>query len=128
MRIDHIAIYTKNLENLKYFYEKYFNAVSNEKYFNPKTGLETYFLTFEGESRLEIMSRPNLIENQEINLMCGLTHLSFSVKTKAEVDSLTNVLIKDGYKLLSGPRTTGDGYYESCILDPDGNQIELVAE
>ncbi|MGL5278318.1 MAG: VOC family protein [Cetobacterium sp.] len=127
MKIDHIAIYTNDLERLKDFYEKYFSAVSNSKYHNPKTGLETYFLSFENGARLEIMTRPNLNTNEAISPFCGFIHLAFSLGSKGTVDSLTNRLVEDGYTLLSGPRTTGDGYYESCILDPDGNQIELVA-
>lgn len=127
MIINHIAIYTNDLERLKDFYEKYFSAISNNKYHNQKTGLETYFLSFENGARLEIMTRPNLNINESISPFCGFIHLAFSLGNKETVDSLTNKLVKDGYTLLSGPRTTGDGYYESCILDPDGNQIELVA-
>ncbi|MGL4567805.1 MAG: VOC family protein [Fusobacteriaceae bacterium] len=126
MKIDHIAIYTNDLERLKEFYEKYFNAVSNDKYHNPKTGLETYFLSFKSGARLEIMKRPNLNINESPSPFCGFIHLAFSLGSKEAVDFLTNKLVKDGHVLLSGPRTTGDGYYESCILDPDGNQIELV--
>lgn len=126
MQIDHIAIYTNDLEKLRLFYEKYFLATSNKKYHNPKTGLETYFLTFETGARLEIMTRPNLNNNEVINPFCGFMHLAFSLRDKDAVDTLTNRLVQEGYTLLSGPRMTGDGYYESCVLDPDGNQLELV--
>ncbi|MGB2579494.1 lactoylglutathione lyase [Elusimicrobium simillimum] len=126
MKIDHIAIYTANLEALKLFYIKYFNASSNSMYHNPKTGLKTYFLMFENGARLEIMSRPDITENAPQQSL-GIIHIAFSVKTKTDVDTLTNRLAKDGYTILSAPRTTGDGYYESCVLDPDGNQLEIVA-
>lgn len=126
MKIDHIAIYTSDLERLKKFYEKYFMAISNKKYHNPKTGLETYFLTFQSGSRIEIMTRPNLNINETAQPFYGLTHLAFSLKSRDEVDSLTELLFNDGYTLFSKQRVTGDGYYESCVLDPDGNKIELL--
>lgn len=126
MKINHIALYTKDLEKLKSFYEKYFNATSNEMYHNPKTGLKTYFLSFEDGARLEIMTRPNIEQLKQPLIHNGFIHLAFSVGSKEKVDELTNLLKNDSYTVLSGPRTTGDGYYESCILDPDGNQIEIV--
>ena len=125
MKINHIAIFTKDLDRLKTFYEKYFNAVSNEKYHNPKTGLQTYFLSFDSGTRLEIMTKPGL-NNMTDDPMTGYAHLAFSLGSKIGVDELTKKLVSDGYMLLSPPRTTGDGYYESSISDPDGNKIELV--
>lgn len=126
MKVSHIAIYTKDLEKMKNYYETYFSAKSNQKYHNPATGLETYFLSFEEGTKLEIMTRPNLHENDTPTLHTGWAHLAFSVDSKEKVDSLAQQLLADGYTVFSGPRVTGDGYYESCVSDPDGNQIELV--
>lgn len=126
MRINHIALYTRDLERLKKFYEIYFNAIANDGYINQKTGLRTFFLSFEDSTRLEIMSRPDMEEQSSSTIHLGYIHLAFSVGSKEVVDSLTESLRRDGYTILSNPRTTGDGYYESCILDPDGNQIEIV--
>jgi len=126
MKIDHVALYVKDLEGTKEFYKKYFGATANQKYNNPKTGLETYFLTFDGEERLEIMTRPELQENQKNAMQYGYIHLSFSVGSKQKVDDLTHLLKSDGYIVISEPRTTGDGYYESCVLDAENNQIEIV--
>ncbi|QNO15424.1 VOC family protein [Alkalicella caledoniensis] len=127
MKINHIALYTNDLEGLKDFYKKYFNGKPNQMYHNENTGLKTYFLTFENDCRLEIMTRPNVKELSRDLISSGFIHLAFSTGSKEGVDSLTKRLEQDGFKILSGPRTTGDGYYESCVLDPDGNQIEIVA-
>lgn len=126
MIINHIALYTNNLEQMKLFYENYFHATSNDGYHNINTGLRTYFLSFENQTRLEIMTRPNLVEPPLSPLNTGYIHLAFSAGSKEAVDTLTATLEKDGYTVFSKPRTTGDGYYESCVLDPDGNQIEIV--
>ena len=126
MKIDHVAIYVKDLEAVKEFYITYFGATAKSKYHNPKTGLETYFLAFDGEERLEIMARPELPENQKNALQYGYSHVSFRVGSKQKVDELTHRLKSDGYLVVSGPRTTGDGYYESCVLDSENNQIEIV--
>lgn len=127
MKIDHIALYVKNLEKTKEFYKKYFNATENEKYHNLKTGLETYFLTFPGNNiRLEIMTRPELVNRNEKIMNMGFIHLAFSVGSKEKVDELTKKLVDDGFKCLSGPRITGDGYYESVIEDLEGNLIEIT--
>ena len=126
MRINHIALYTDNLERMKKFYETYFNAKANQVYLNKTTGLKTYFLSFEDSTRLEIMTRPNLVQQSDSPLNTGYIHLAFSVGSKEQVDRLTTILEKNGFTVLSYPRTTGDGYYESCVQDPDGNQIEIV--
>ena len=126
MKLDHVALYVKDLEGAKEFFMKYFGATANSKYNNPKTGLETYFLAFDGEERLEIMTRPELQENQKNVMQYGYSHLSFSVGSKQKVDELTHRLKNDGYIVISGPRTTGDGYYESCVLDAENNQIEIA--
>lgn len=127
MFIEHVAIYVNDLEENKRFFEKYFNAKSNEMYHNKNTGLKTYFLSFENGARLEIMTRPNMEENKKELMQTGFIHLAFKLGSKEKVDLLTERLANDGYKVLSGPRTTGDGYYESCILGPENNQIEIVA-
>ncbi|WP_270426710.1 VOC family protein [Fusobacterium mortiferum] len=127
MIIEHVAIYVNDLEENKRFYEKYFNGKSNDMYHNKNTGLKTYFLSFENGARLEIMTRPNLEDKEKSLLQTGLIHLAFKVGSKEKVDMLTEKLAQAGYKILSGPRTTGDGYYESCILGPENNQIEIVA-
>jgi lactoylglutathione lyase len=125
--INHTAVYVRDLEKTKAFYEKHFNATANAQYHNPKTGLRTYFLTFEGGSRLEIMTKPNLPEIDINGEYLGFIHIAFSVGSSEEVDRLTETLRSDGYTVFSEPRTTGDGYYESCVCDPDGNRIEIVA-
>lgn len=126
MKIHHVALYTEDLERLKSFYEKYFNALSNNLYHNPKTGLKTYFLSFEDGSKLEIMSRPEVKNEEKPLIHSGYIHIAFSIDSKEKVDEITHLLRTNGYTILSNPRTTGDGYYESCILDPDGNQVEIV--
>lgn len=126
MKIEHVAMYVADLEAAKEFYVKYFHAKSNELYHNPKTGFRSYFLSFSDGARLEIMNKPGLKEALEEGLLKGYVHMAFSVGSKAEVDVLTERLKADGYQVISGPRTTGDGYYESCILDIEGNQIEIT--
>jgi lactoylglutathione lyase len=126
MYLDHVSILTNDLERLKKFYTKYFSGTANGKYHNPKTGLETYFITFEGGARLELMQRPELAARDRSQLSDGLTHLAFRVGSREKVDELTKRLTGDGYALKSAPRTTGDGYYESCILDPDFNEVEIA--
>lgn len=126
MRINHLAVYVEDLERTKDFYVKYFDVTPNEMYRNPKTGLMTYFLTFSDGTRLEIMSRPGMIDRKKHKIALGYTHLAISVGSKEKVDSLTEQLKNDGYEVISNPRLTGDGYYESCILDFENNQIEIV--
>lgn len=128
MKIEHIAIYVKDLEKSRLFYEKYFNAKSNEKYRNPKTQFESYFLTFSEGARLEIMKLPsiNTDSNNAHSNFIGLAHFSMSVGSKENVVSLTEKLRQDGYNIFGEPRTTGDGYFESVILDSDGNKIEIT--
>lgn len=126
MKIEHVALYATDLEAMKKFYEVYFSAKSNDKYHNPTTGLETYFLSFDEGSRLELMTRPDMVIQEKPLFRTGITHLAFSTGSKELVDQLTQRLKNDGYGVITGPRTTGDGYYESCILDPEGNQIEIT--
>lgn len=126
MKINHAALFTTNLERMKTFYETYFDAAASPKYQNRKTGLETYFLSFDGGARLEIMTRPQLQEEEKNEPCSGWAHLAFGAGSKEGVNELTERLACDGFQILSAPRTTGDGYYESCVADPDGNRIEIV--
>lgn len=128
MRIEHIAIWTTKLEEMKDFYCKYFNGISNEKYINRKKGFESYFITFDEGARLEIMKRIDVVETLEAGKeIVGITHIAFKVGSKEEVNRLTETLRTDGYIIAGETRTSGDGYYESVILDLEGNRIELVA-
>lgn len=126
IKIEHIAMYVNDLEGAKEFFEKYFNAKSNEKYNNIKTGFQSYFLSFDGGARLEIMSKPNVEEDNKALIKTGYSHLAFSVGSRENVDNLTAQLKSDGFSVISGPRETGDGYYESCVLGFENNQIEIT--
>lgn len=126
MYIDHIAMYVNDLEATKDFFIKYFNATSNEGYHNKTTDFRSYFLTFDSGARLEIMKKPVMEDGEKAINRTGYIHIAFSLGTKEAVDELTAKLKQDGYDVISGPRTTGDGYYESCILGIEGNQIEIT--
>ena len=123
--IEHIAIYTQDLERSKAFYQKYFNANSNAKYQN-KSGFSSYFLTFSSGARLEIMTHLELANTEAADKVVGINHIAFSVGSRDVVVSLTEKIVSDGYVLLSPPRETGDGYFESCVSDPDGNRVEIT--
>jgi len=126
MHIDHIAMYVNNLEATKDFFIKYFNATSNEGYHNKNTDFRSYFLTFDSGARLEIMKKPVMSDEEKDVNRTGYIHIAFSLGTKEAVDELTEKFKQDGYDVISGPRTTGDGYYESCIVGIEGNQIEIT--
>ena len=126
MKIEHIAMYVSNLEEAKDFFAKYFGGRANGGYHNKTTGFRSYFVSFDDGSRLELMNRPGLSQDEENLLRTGYAHIAFSLGSKEAVDSLTEKFRSDGYKVLSGPRTTGDGYYESCVLGIEGNQIEIT--
>lgn len=126
MKIEHIAMYVTDLEKTREFFVKYFSAKSNKLYHNSKTGFFSYFLSFDRGARLEIMTKPNVNDEEKFLQRTGFIHLAFSLGSKEKVDKLTKKLQEDGYEILSGPRITGDGYYESCILGIEGNQIELT--
>ena len=150
MRIDHAALFCRDLEQMRQFFIDYFDARSNEQYHNPRTGLHTYILSFtEGSTRLELMQRteqrepssslewpsrdgrrqsqrPDVQDADPSQPTIGYVHLSFAVGSRKGVDLLTRRLAADGYTVTSGPRTTGDGYYESSILGPEGIQIEVT--
>ncbi len=126
MRVDHIALYVLDLEKAKTFFCKYFNGTPNEMYHNSKTGLRTYFISFPDGGCLEIMNRPEVKTQTFDPYRQGYIHLAISVGSKVAVDVLTNQLKSDGYEVISGPRTTGDGYYESCIRGFENNIIEIT--
>ena len=126
MKINHAALYVSDLESVRAFYEKYFGGVSNEKYHNQSTGLQTYFLTFDGNCRLELMYSPQALSADRSVTKTGYAHLAFSAGGRGAVDELTARLEADGYHVLSQPRVTGDGYYESTVLDTEGNIIEIT--
>ena len=126
MTIEHIAIWTNNLEELRDFYCTFFDGKSNEKYFNPIRKFESYFITFSSGARLEIMRLPDLVTKENANTLVGLAHIAFKVKGNDEVDRLTKHFREQGITIAGEPRLTGDGYYESTLLDPDGNMIELI--
>ena len=126
MRIEHAAIYVNDIEAEKKFFTRYFGASAGEMYHNKNTGFSSYFLSFDGGARLELMTAPRLQDMDKLPLRTGFAHLAFSVGSCKEVDALTERLRADGYAVVSGPRVTGDGYYESCVLDPEGNRIELT--
>lgn len=126
MYIEHIAMYVNDLEKAKDFFVKYFHAASNEGYHNKKTDFRSYFLTFDDGARLEIMNKPSMEDTQKVLARTGYIHIAFSLGSKEAVDELTKQLQSDGYQVVSGPRTTGDGYYESCIVGMEGNQIEIT--
>jgi lactoylglutathione lyase len=130
MILEHVAIWTRQLELLREFYITHFNGVSNEKYINSSKGFESYFISFESGARLELMYRPDVPESlnaSSISQYLGLTHLAFAVGTMAEVDQKAGEMHSAGFPILSGPRKTGDGYYEFETLDPDGNRLEVSA-
>lgn len=126
--IHHIAIWARNLETLKDFYCNYFRGVAGESYHNPTKNFKSYFVRFGSGSALELMQQPGKIN---ISLDRGLeafgyAHIAISVGSKEEVDFLTDRLRKDGYRIVGEPRTTGDGCYESVVLDPEGNRVEIT--
>lgn len=134
MKICHIAVNTQNLEGLKTFYITYFSGTANALYENKAKGFRSYFIRFASGPTLELMTTQSPIggENpREVppeNAAYGYAHMAFSVGDRQAVDELTLRLIKDGYPVVSGPRITGDGYYESCVLDPDGNRVEITCD
>ena len=126
MRIDHIAMYVNDLEKARDFFTKYLGGRSNDGYHNTKTDFRSYFIRFDDGARLEIMNKPVMDDAQKGLSRTGFIHIAFSVGSKEKVDSLTGLLKANGYEIISGPRTTGDGYYESCIVGIEGNQIEIT--
>lgn len=126
MKIEHVAMYVTNLEKVKSFFEEYLGAISNEGYHNQITDFRSYFLSFDDGARLEIMNKPHMENSPKTLNRTGFIHIAFSVGSKEKVNILTKTLLDQGYQVTSGPRQTGDGYYESCIVGIEGNQIELT--
>ena len=128
MQIEHLAIWTYHLEILKDFYLKYFGGTIDEHYQNQDTDFESYFISFERGCRLELMQMPGIprSENDVTGQFTGLIHFAFSTTSKRAVNELTEKLEQDGFKIVGRPRTTGDGYYESVVLDPDQNRVEIA--
>lgn len=126
MKLHHIAIWTFRLEELKEFYTRFFGGKSNEKYANPQKGFESYFISFDEGPSLELMSRPDVQNTPVEENRVGLTHLAFTFPSQAEVLRFTEEMRSEGYPVVGEPRTSGDGYFESVVLDPDGNRIECV--
>ena len=126
MKIEHIAMYVVELEKARDFFVKYLGGESNDGYHNVKTDFRSYFISFEDGARLELMTKPEIIDADKPLNRTGYAHIAFSVGSKERVDELTERLRADGYEVVSGPRTTGDGYYESCIVAVEGNQIEIT--
>jgi len=129
MRLEHIGVWVNDLEAVKRFYETYFKATANAKYVNAKKAFASYFLTFESGARLEIMQKADIgprAGRPEVQTL-GYAHLAISVESEAEVDALTERIASDGYRIFDGPRRTGDGCYESVVLDPEDNRVEITA-
>lgn len=129
MKIEHLAIWVADLEKTRAFYEKYFEASSNAKYYNKNKNFQSYFLSFQTGCRLELMHRPDINEDAKNHKQqqLGIIHFAISVGNKEKVDLLTNLLRNDGYSIIGEPRTTGDGYYESVVLDPENNIVEITS-
>jgi lactoylglutathione lyase len=126
MSIGHIAIWAKDLEKLRVFYTSYFNGNSGKMYENKEKHFRSYFIYFEKGCGLELMNRSNISEGADKGDFFGFAHIAFSVGSKEAVDTLTERMQKDGYKIISYPRTTGDGYYESVVNDPERNTVEIT--
>jgi len=127
MKIEHLAIWVNDLEGMKSFYENYFGVIAGNKYHNPSKKFTSYFLSFEDGPRLELMHRPDIV--QKLSVLgedIGISHFAISVGSKEKVDALTEQLRDSGYKIIGEPRTTGDDYYESVVLDPESNTIEIT--
>ncbi len=126
MKIEHIAMYVNDLETARDFFVKYLGGKSNDGYHNKTTDFRSYFISFDDGARLELMNKPGLEDlNKPLN-RTGYVHIAFSVGGKEKVDEMTALFHRDGFEVVSGPRTTGDGYYESCIVAIEGNQIEIT--
>ena len=129
MRLEHLAIWSQDIENLKDYYTRYFAGKANNLYINSNTGFRSYFIAFKSGARLELMQKSGIPENlndREVRQHLGIIHLAFAVQSKEEVDNKAEDLMNAGFPILRGPRVTGDGYYEFETLDPDGNRIEVI--
>ena len=126
MIIEHVALYVNNLIAARNFFVRYLGGRSDNGYHNPQTGFSSFFITFDGGARVELMNKPEMDDQKKTFNRTGFVHIAFSVGSKERVDSLTAELRSAGYEVISGPRTTGDGYYESCVVVIEGNQIEIT--
>jgi len=127
MKIEHLAIWVTDLESMKGFFETYFGAIAGNKYHNPSKKFTSYFLSFEDGPRLELMYRPDIARKVSgLGEHMGISHFAISVGSKEKVDALTEQIRDSGYKIIGEPRATGDGYYESVVLDPENNTIEIT--
>lgn len=126
MKIEHVAMYVNDLDAARVFFVNFLGGVSNSGYHNEKTGFRSYFISFRNGARLEIMNKPDLNDDQKSLNRTGYAHIAFSAGSKEKVDELTKKAESAGYEVISGPRTTGDGYYESCIVAVENNQIEIT--
>ena len=126
MRIEHIALYVKELEVARDFFVTYLGDTSNDGYYNPDTGFRSYFISFDDGARLELMTKPGIDDQANHKDCTGYSHITFSVGSREKVDLLTADLKSAGFEVVSGPRYTGDGYYESCIAAIEGNLIEIT--
>ena len=127
MHIHHLAIWCADLEKMRRFYLTYFGATCGEMYYNPRKNFSSYLLTLEADCRIELMHKPEITGSTALKgTLLGLAHFSVSTGSPEAVDALTERLRHDGYTVVSEPRTTGDGFYESCIADPEGNQVEIT--
>ena len=129
MKITHIAIWTTDLEGMRNFYLHYFDASSSSGYYNHTKDFRSYFIYFNGDCSIELMQMPTIPKSRNIleKQYLGITHFAISVGSKTKVDELTRKLKDDGFRVISEPRTTGDGFYESAILDPEDNRVEIMA-
>jgi lactoylglutathione lyase len=126
MKIEHVAMYVNDLKAARDFFVKYLGGKSNDGYHNVNTDFRSFFISFDDGARIELMNKPGLVDSEKQLTRTGYIHIAFSVGSKEKVDELTDRLENDGFELVSGPRTTGDGYYESCIVAIEGNQIEIT--
>lgn len=128
MRLAHVALWTPDLERSRQFYTTYFQGRAGVKYINPQTGFESYFMSFKDGAKLELMKMEGIPENinDAARQYMGLIHIAFSTGHRDGVDELTERLKSDGHTVVANPRETGDGYYESIVLDPDGNRVEIT--
>ena len=128
MKIDHVALYVNDLEAEKNFFEKYFNAKAGAKYSNFRNDFSNYFLTFSDGSKLEIMTRESSVDAKKVRYRTGYHHIAICVGDRKDVDDMMKRFDADGVIVVSGARTTGDKYYASIVVDPEGNEIEIIAE
>lgn len=126
MKIEHVAMYVNDLGAARDFFVRYLGGRSNDGYHNTTTGFRSYFISFDDGPRLEVMTRPRMADDRKDPNRTGYAHIAFSVGSAEAVDELTATLKAAGHEVVSGPRTTGDGYYESCVVAIEGNQIEIT--